>query len=75
VGRKNKNLPDSLVYLADFTVATHDMSYGIGTVISHFNNIPLITEADIHRILFTDYFFTNCVIKQCIGEECISKLF
>jgi len=49
------------------------MSYGIGTVITHFNNIPLITEADIHRILFTDYFFTNCVIKQCIWEESISK--
>jgi hypothetical protein len=63
------------VWLADVTVATHGMSYGTDTVITHFNNIPLITEADIPRILFTDYFFANCGIKQCIGEERISKLF
>ena len=71
----NENLPDSLVWLADVTVAIHHMSYGIGTVITHFNNISLITVVDIPRILFTDYFFTNCVIKQCIGEERISKFF
>jgi hypothetical protein len=51
------------------------MSYGVDTVITNFNNIPLITVADIPHILFTDNFFTNCAIKRCIGEERISKLF
>jgi hypothetical protein len=75
VGRINKNLRDSLVWLANVTVASHDMSYGVGIVITHFNNIPLITVADIPRILFTDCFFMNCVIKQCIGEKRVLKLF
>jgi hypothetical protein len=63
------------VWLADVTLASHDMSYGNDTVITHFNNIPLITVADIPRTLFTDYFFTNCAIKHCIGEERISTFF
>ena len=63
------------MWLADVTVVSHDMSYGVGTVITHSNNIPLITVAEIPRILFTDCFFTNCVFKQFIGEERVSKLF
>lgn len=45
------------MWLVDITVASHDMSYGVDTVITNFNNIPLITVADIPRILFTDNFF------------------
>jgi hypothetical protein len=59
----------------DVTVASHDMSYRVGTVITHFNNIPLITVANILHIVFTANFFTNRMIKQCIGEEGISKMF
>lgn len=63
------------MWLANITVASHDMSYGVGTVIIHFSNIPLITVADIPRLLFTDCFFVNCVIKQRVEEERVSEFF
>lgn len=69
------NVDDSLAFLVDINVVNHGISYGVVAVIADCNNVQLITLAYIPRILCTDNFFTNCVIKQCNGGERISELF